>query len=129
MISYRRFKLIMGMIILWIAFVIGVILLINTKVKCASYVKTEAVIVSVGVPGNKDLVTYSYIVDGKTVQGSNNEVFGANKHVGDRATVRYDPDKPTTLENRSETKFLLISTPILGILATLYTAFMIRRRR
>lgn len=129
MSSYRRFKFAVGTIVLWLAFVIGVFLLIKTNVMCAGYVKTEAVIVSVGVPGNKDLVTYSYIVNGETVQGHNNEVFGENKHVGDRATVRYDPDKPTTLEDRSETKFLWISTPILGILAVVYTAFMIRRRR
>lgn len=129
MSPYRRFRLVMGMIVLDVAFLIGIVALIKTHTECAGYVKTEAEIVSVGKPGDDDIVTYSYIVNGETVKSSKKELFGSSKNVGDRVTVRYDPQNPTVLEDRSATKFLFISTPLLGIGAVIYTLLMIRRRR
>lgn len=117
------------MISAWVIFLAGTVGLIYTKVRCAGYVKTEAVVVLVDKSDTKDRVTYSYKADGKTVEGTMEMPFWTSKHEGDLVTVRYDPDDPAKLENSGENTLIFVVTLAFGAGAVVSTVMMLKRRR
>ena len=117
------------MVSAWVLFLAGTVGLIWTKVRCAGYVKTEAVVVLVDKSDTRDRVTYSYKADGKTVEGIMEMPFWTSKNEGDRVTVRYDPDDHTKLENSGENTLILVMTLGFGGGAVYSTIAMIRRQR
>ena len=126
---YNKPKAIAALISAWVLFIAGVVLLIGAKIKCAKYIKTEAVVVYVEKAGKHDTVTYSYKARGETVETVVKQVFWTTKQEGDHVTVRYDPNDPETLENTGENTLLLVLMLAFGVSAAVSTIAMIRRQR
>lgn len=127
--GYRKFKLIYGVIAALLSFVAGMIYLIISHAEHAGYVKTEAVVVSLGKSNGDDTVTYRYTVNDETIDGTLKFIVPTNKHVGDHVKVRYDPKNPTKLENRSDETMWLILVLGFGVTAVILTLIWIRSRR
>ena len=125
----KRFRIIVGLITVYLGFAAGLTYLIISYTLHAGYVKTEAVVVAVDRSGYENEVTYSYNADGETIEVTQRVRLLLNMHEGDRVKVRYDPEDPTELENRSAKTYVWIFTIMFGAGSVINTIVMIRRRR
>lgn len=126
---YNKPKAIAALISAWVLFVAGAVLLIAAKIKCANYIKTDAVILCIDKSNKHDNVVYSYKARGETLETTVKLPLWTFRQEGDHVTVRYDPNDPAKLENSSENTLLLVVTLVFGVSAVCSTIAMIRRQR
>lgn len=126
---YNKPKAIAAMISAWVLFVAGAVLLIGAKIKCAKYIKTEAVILYIDKSNEHDVAVYGYKVRGETVETTVKLPLWTIRKEGEHVTVRYDPNDPSKLENTTENTLLLVVTLAYGVSAVCSAIAMIRRQR
>lgn len=125
----RRRRPVTAAIVLWAVFVVGIFWLLSAKLPCVGYVKTQAVVVSVGNPGGGSIVVYSYDVNGEAYQSLKNKPFWKSVHEGDSVTVRYNPKDPYIIDVPGESVFVVVLTLLSGTGAMLFTLKDLKRMR